>query len=245
MSNSTILNRVAFIIGGGSNVGIHVALKLRQEGYHVALGSRNPDAAALKEKDLFPVSVDGTSSASIKRAFDLVRTNLGEPGVVVYNVGLHYQPPLANDPLSVSSDDFAKSCNLEHGVFVAAQEALASFRSNKDSTPKVFISTGNLLPFLKDMPPSFLALASQKVTMATMMDYASRAYAAEGIRFHYATLVGPDGAIPNLDPRAEVGFFNSGPAHAEAYWNLISADTAKRWDYRFTYDGKPFKVEAI
>ncbi|KAJ4468838.1 hypothetical protein J3R30DRAFT_3714344 [Lentinula aciculospora] len=232
---------IALIIGGGSNVGIHVARKLLKEGYHVALGSRNPDNDALRKNGLFPVSVDGTNSASIKKAFQQVRTNLGEPSIVVYNVGQHFQPPSTNDPLSVSSEDFAKSGELELGIFVSAQEALASFRSIKHSTPKVFISTGNLLPFLKEAPVLFMTLASQKATMATLMDYANRAYATEGIRFHYATLVGPDGGLPNLSPSAEVGFFNSGPAHAEAYWTLISAETAKNWDYRFTYDGKEFE----
>ncbi|KAJ3761189.1 hypothetical protein EV360DRAFT_80464 [Lentinula raphanica] len=239
MSTSTIFHRVAFIIGGGSNVGMHVAQKLKTEGYRVAFGSRNPDIATLEQKELFPVPVDASNPESIKSAFDLVRTNLGEPSIVVHNVGIHFQPPVRNDPFSVSSDTFAKSCNIQLALFVAVQEALASFRSDKSTTPKVFIGTGNGLPFLKNMPPFFLALASQKATMYTMMDYASRAYAPEGFRFHYATLVGPDGGLPNLDPSAEVGFYNSGPAHAKAFWNLISADVAKSWDYRFTYAGEP------
>ncbi|KAJ4470594.1 hypothetical protein C8J55DRAFT_563922 [Lentinula edodes] len=231
---------IALIIGGGSNVGINVAKKLLKEGYGVALGSRNPDSAALKQQGIFPVSVDGTSSESIQKAFKSVRTNLGEPSVVVYNVSVHFPPPSANDPLSVSSDDFTKYCKLEHAVFVSAQEALASFRSIKHSTPKAFISTGNILPFMNDGPIKFVIGALQKTTMATLMNYSNRAYAAERIRFHYATLVGPDGGIPNLNPLAEVGFFNSGPAHAEAYWDLISAENAKSWDYRFTYDAKAY-----
>ncbi|KAJ3878526.1 hypothetical protein F5051DRAFT_439596 [Lentinula edodes] len=225
---------IALIIGGGSNVGINVAKKLLKEGYGVALGSRNPDSAALKQQGIFPVSVDGTSSESIQKAFKSVRTNLGEP------ISVHFPLPTANDPLSVSSDDFTKSCKLEHAVFVSAQEALASFRSIKHSTPKAFISTGNILPFMKDGPMNFVMGALQKTTMATLMNYFNRAYAAERIRFHYATLVGPDGGIPNLNPLAEVGFFNSGPAHAEAYWDLISAEKAKSWDYRFTYDAKAY-----
>lgn len=99
------------------------------------------------------------------------------------SVSVHFPLPTANDPLSVSSDDFTKSCKLEHAVFVSAQEALASFRSIKHSTPKAFISTGNILPFMKDGPMNFVMGALQKTTMATLMNYSNRAYAAERIRY--------------------------------------------------------------
>ncbi|KAF9071806.1 hypothetical protein BDP27DRAFT_1321398 [Rhodocollybia butyracea] len=233
---------VVLIIGGGSNVGAHVAQKLKTEGYRVAIGSRNPDSEALKRQGLLPVSVDGADSKSIKDAFKLVRDHLGEPNVVVYNLGLHIPPKSPNDPLAVSAEDFAKTSNVGGGVLVAAQEALASFRSSKNSNaPKVFISTGNLLPFIKKTVPSFFALDLQKGIMATTMQYANQFYTEEGFRFHYATLVGPDGGIPNLSSDAKEGFFTTGgPAHAEAYWNLISRAEAETWDYRFTYDGKKF-----
>ncbi|KAF9071807.1 hypothetical protein BDP27DRAFT_1418628 [Rhodocollybia butyracea] len=233
---------VALIIGSGPNVGAHVAQKLKTEGYRVAVGSRNPDSEAFERQGLLPVPVDGTDSKSIKDAFKLVRDHLGEPNVVVYNLSLYVPPKSPNDPLSVSAEGFAKTCSVGSGVLVAAQEALDSFRSSKSSkAPKVFISTGNLLPFIKKTFPHFYALDLQKGIMATTMQYANQFYTEEGFRFHYATLVGPDGGIPNLASDAKEGFFTTGgPAHAEAYWNLISRAEAETWDYRFTYDGKKF-----
>lgn len=75
---------VAFILGAGSNVGLSLAAKLKENGYRVALGSRNPqpetgDAAYLN------VQVDVTKRESIESAFDTVVEKLGPVNVVIYN----------------------------------------------------------------------------------------------------------------------------------------------------------------
>lgn len=73
---------VAFIIGAGRHVGLAVATKLKQEGYKVAIGSRNP----LEKDGLVPIAVDVTDTDSISRAFDEVKEKLGSaPNVVVFN----------------------------------------------------------------------------------------------------------------------------------------------------------------
>lgn len=47
-------------------------------------------------------------------------------------------------------------------------------------------------------------------------------------RFHFAFLVSDEGDYPTYPD-----FLNSGPAHAEAYWHLISSEKPEGWDYRF------------
>lgn len=75
---------VAFILGAGSNVGSSVAAKLKENGYHVALGSRNPKPDA-EDAAYLNVQVDVTKRESIESAFDTVVKKLGPVNVVVYN----------------------------------------------------------------------------------------------------------------------------------------------------------------
>lgn len=78
--------RIAFIIGAGSNVGRSVALKLKAEGYKVAVGSRNPDIAEAKKNGFLPVTVDISNISAIDQGFKAVQESYGgPPNVVVFN----------------------------------------------------------------------------------------------------------------------------------------------------------------
>jgi len=73
---------VAFILGAGRHVGLAVAIKLKQEGYKVAIGSRNP----IEKEGLVPITVDVTDTDSISRAFAEVKEKLGSaPNAVIFN----------------------------------------------------------------------------------------------------------------------------------------------------------------
>jgi len=75
---------VAFILGAGTNIGSAIAAQLREKGYRVALGSRNPKPT--KDDDTyFNVKVDVQKRESIEKAFDTVVQKLGPINVVIYN----------------------------------------------------------------------------------------------------------------------------------------------------------------
>lgn len=74
---------VAFIIGGGANVGAGVAATLKENGYKVAIGNRNPKE--FTDGGYFPVQVDVASKDSILSAFDTVTKALGPINVVIFN----------------------------------------------------------------------------------------------------------------------------------------------------------------
>ncbi|KAJ7577258.1 hypothetical protein C8J56DRAFT_836626 [Mycena floridula] len=226
---------VALILGAGSNVGKSVATTLKSHGYRVALGSRNPDFESVKADGYFAVRVDMTKTESIIEAFATVNKDLGPPNVVIYNASIFTGPPDPADPLSLPLEKYTLSVDFSTGTYAAAQQALKGFRADvhKDS-PKVFINTGNLLPFIAPEKPAFVGLGASKSTQAYLVHLLSKAYAKEGIRFHFAHLIGEDGSIPFAD------FPKSGPAHGEAYWRLISSDKPENWDYRFTKDGKKY-----
>ena len=75
---------VAFIIGAGPHVGAAVGTILKQNGYRVALGSRNPKIDET-ETGFHRVKVDASSSENIQAAFQAVNAELGPPNVVIYN----------------------------------------------------------------------------------------------------------------------------------------------------------------
>jgi NAD(P)-dependent dehydrogenase (short-subunit alcohol dehydrogenase family) len=78
-------NLVAFIIGAGPNVGLAVAAKLKEEGYKVALGSRNPAA----KEGYFPVKLDIEDRESVLSALDTVNKELGPVNVIIFNGTLY------------------------------------------------------------------------------------------------------------------------------------------------------------
>lgn len=188
---------VAFIIGAGSNVGGSVAALLKEKGYAVALGSRNPDIQKVKQDGYYPVKIDATEKDSIKAAFAAINTDLGPPNVVVYNgktlfafgdedrlitvhhfviAAFHQSPTDASDPSTLPLDAFDKGASIGSNVFVAIQEALVGFRSSKhENNPKAFIVTGNRLPTVKAPTPGYLALDLQKVIEQRIIGQFARA----------------------------------------------------------------------
>ncbi|KAJ7575545.1 hypothetical protein C8J56DRAFT_1007644 [Mycena floridula] len=212
---------VAFILGAGSNVGTSVAATLKSHGYRVALGSRNPDFDPVRAEGFFPVRVDVSKTDSIIKAFAAVNKDLGPPNVVIYNAATLTLPPDPADPLSLSVEKYVESVDFITGAYTSAQQALKGFRSEiHKNSPKAFINTGNLLPFVKPERPQVVGLGSAKVAQAYLVHLFFEAYAKEGIRFHYAFLVAADGT--------------------KAYWRLISSEHPENWDYRFTKDGKKY-----
>ena len=66
-------------------------------------------------------------------------------------------------------------------AYIAAQEALRSFKGLPSSTPKAFIYTGNTLNQIAI--PGVMPFAIGKVSAAMMIEYAANAYGKNGHRF--------------------------------------------------------------
>jgi len=77
----------SFFLGAGTHIGSTVAAQLRENGYRVALVSRNPSLTPDDEDNdtYFAVKVDVQSRESIEEAFDTVVHKLGPVNIVIYN----------------------------------------------------------------------------------------------------------------------------------------------------------------
>lgn len=77
------MSKVLFILGAGPNIGSHVAKAFASKGYKVASASRS-ETPKWEGADLH-VPLDLAKPEDVPAAFETVRKQLGEPGVVIYN----------------------------------------------------------------------------------------------------------------------------------------------------------------
>ncbi|KAJ7353673.1 hypothetical protein DFH08DRAFT_988411 [Mycena albidolilacea] len=224
---------IAFIIGAGRNIGEHTAAALKAKGYRVALGSRKPAVDQIKKDGYFPVAVNIESLESIQTAFAQIHKELGPPNVVIFNAANFVPPPVPEDPLTLSLEDFKRQTDVGVAVYAAAQEALKGFRSETHkSARKTFIITGNALPWVSaDDGIAWFGLNIQKVMEWRLMELLSTAYSKEGSRFYYVSLVGEKGDA--VEPLSS--FFTSGPQHAQVYLDLITRDDQTDWEHRSAF----------
>ena len=75
--------RILLVLGAGNNVGLHTAAAFEKQGYRVAVVSRSISAHDYPE--YLTINADFADPEAIRGVFDQVRTQLGEPNVVLYN----------------------------------------------------------------------------------------------------------------------------------------------------------------
>ena len=175
---------VIFIIGGGPRIGYAVANAFYKKGYKVAIASRNPNSAEIEKKGWFPIAMDLMSLDAIRNGFKQVRERIGEPNVVVYNAAALTLAP-QDDPFSISSEQFENDLTVNVGAaYTCLNETIATFKALNDTTqptrglPRVFIATGNVVPF--DPIPSAFTLGSGKAALVHLIQTGNKAYGPEG-----------------------------------------------------------------
>ena len=196
-------DRILLVLGAGPRLGSGVASKFAARGYRVALAARSL-TSGLCEDGTLNIPADLSDPKVVLRVFRATIENFGHPNVVVYNgklvLALKSHPRLGSsdgtrliksganrlltppeDPLSASLETLAASraVGLDAG-YVAAQEALKSFKALPPATPTAFIYTGNTLNQIAI--PGVLPFALGKVAAAMVIEYAANAYGKDGYR---------------------------------------------------------------
>ena len=87
--------KVAVILGVGTGLGAAIAHRFAREGFTVGLMARSEDQLAQIQTEIeksggkaLSIAADVTDPASIKAAFERVRSQLDAPEVFVYNAGV-------------------------------------------------------------------------------------------------------------------------------------------------------------
>src|SRR5205809_7830693 len=96
-------DRVALVTGGGTGIGLAIALAFLREGARVTIGSRNPvhlkegsEAARAAGHAVLALQLDVTDPASVRSAVDAVVSRDGRIDILVNNVGSSGRNPLTD-----------------------------------------------------------------------------------------------------------------------------------------------------
>lgn len=188
-------------------VGGAIALKFAREGFHVVLTTRSkPNASALETAidseglDCMTVELDLESDDSISTAFETVRSELGDPEVVVLNAGYlegRDLPPEMELLEHMPVELFETAQNISsRGPFLVAKEILPAMRKRGQGS---FLITNNAASLRGRKRRTGESLYYPRVMMRTLAQVLTEEYSEFGV--HVANVV-VDGLIDSPGTRA-------------------------------------------
>ena len=188
-------------------VGGAIALKFAREGFQVVLTTRNkPNASALEAAidseglDCMTVELDLESDDSISTAFETVRSELGDPEVVVLNAGYlegRDLPPEMELLEHMPVELFETAQNISsRGPFLVAKEILPAMRKRGQGS---FLITNNAASLRGRKRRTGESLYYPRVMMRTLAQVLTEEYSEFGV--HVANVV-VDGLIDSPGTRA-------------------------------------------
>ncbi|MEK6693771.1 MAG: SDR family NAD(P)-dependent oxidoreductase [Nitrospirota bacterium] len=128
-------DRVALVTGGGTGIGLAIALAFLREGAHVAIGSRNPahlkageDAARAAGHDMLAVRMDVTDAAMVRATVEEAVKRYGRLDILVNNAGVSGQTPMT-DPDDARWHAILNT-NLT-GAYLCAKQSLRHMRNGE------------------------------------------------------------------------------------------------------------------
>jgi NAD(P)-dependent dehydrogenase (short-subunit alcohol dehydrogenase family) len=218
-------DRVAAVLGVGPGLGAAVARRFAGEGFDVALMARREESVAGVRKEIegrggtaLPVSADATDPDSVAAAFEVVRRELGDPEVLVYNAGAFQMGGI----LELSPEQFDGSFRANcAGAFYAAQQVLPAMVGAGRGT---ILLTGASAALRGKA--NFSALAVGKFGLRALAQSMARELGPQGIHVSHVIVDGQIDTprIREMFPDREDHTLLSPDAIAEAYWMLHAQD---------------------
>lgn len=129
------------ILGAGPGLGRAIAAAFSGHGASLALLARDParlKSMAAEFRTAMPVPVDVTDEPALRSALAAVRSELGDPAVLVHNPSAAYEAPATGTPLRALLDGFALTAG---SLLVAAQEVAPAMRRRRRGSILVTGST--------------------------------------------------------------------------------------------------------
>ena len=169
-------NRVALVTGGNSGIGLSVAQRLAQDGYHVVITGRREDAlkaAAATHENISYVVADASSSDGASKAMASVKERHGRLDLLVNNAGIAPGSPLAQTTDEHFDDIFGTNVR---GVVSSTREALPMLRDSKGHVI-------NISSAVAQRPIAGMSVYSaSKAAVSSLTKSWARELAPEGIR---------------------------------------------------------------
>ncbi|WP_053237106.1 SDR family NAD(P)-dependent oxidoreductase [Sandaracinus amylolyticus] len=208
---------VCVVIGVGPGIGASLARRFAREGYAVALLARSLEHTRALEGEL-PESrafaCDASDGASIASAFARIRSELGEPEVLLYNAGSGVFGTFED----VSAEQLEQAWKVNTlGLFHASREVIGAMKARGRGTVLVTGATASLRGGAR-----FAAFAQAKAAQRSLAQSMARTLWPSGV--HVAVVI-VDGMVDLPRTRAMRGdlpqeAFLAPDDVAEAMWTL-------------------------
>jgi Short-chain dehydrogenases of various substrate specificities len=208
------------VVGAGPGLGNAVARRFAAEGAVVALLAR--DAGRLRGLaepiGALPVPADVADVESLRTAFDTVRRTLGDPTVLVYNVGTN----LTGRPSELPVEGFRAALLAGPAALLSAtQEVLPAMRAAGRGTILVTGSGQAVYPMAE-----FGAVGPQKAAVRALALVLAEELAPAGIHVTTVTIRGGIEAGTQFDPELI----------AERFW-AVHTEPPESWRGESVYAG--------
>jgi NAD(P)-dependent dehydrogenase (short-subunit alcohol dehydrogenase family) len=213
--------RVAAVLGVGPGLGAAISRRFAREGFAVALLARSEGSTAPVREDIersggeaLAVEADATDAASVARAFERVRSSLGDPEVFVYNAGAFRMGGI----MDLSPEDFDACLKANcAGAFYAAQQVLPAMLEQGRGTVILTGATASLRGSAK-----FSALATGKFALRAFAQSMAREFGPRGVHVAHTIIDGQIDTpkVRSMSPDRDESTMLSPDAIAEAYWQL-------------------------
>lgn len=217
--------KVAAIIGVGPGLGSAVARRFAREDYAVALVARREESLAGARQEIeetggtaLAVTADATDPASVAKAFERIREELGDPGMLVYNAGAFQMGGI----LEVEPEKFDECLRANcSGALYAAQQVLPAMVEAGRGT---IILTGATAALRGGA--SFSALATGKFALRALAQSAAREFGPQGVHVAHTVIDGQieTPALRQRSPERDESTTLAPDAIAETYWQLHVQD---------------------
>jgi short-subunit dehydrogenase len=193
--------KVCAIVGFGAGVSMGVAKVFGKEGYVLALIARNPakledNAQALRANGyaVHLFAADARDEESLVQTFTQIRTQLGDPEVLIYNAAMSTPgKPSSLDPKLLISDF---SVNVA-GALIAVQQVIPTMQANRKGT---ILFTGGGLAFNPFTDVCSLSIGKAGIRSLTFS--LAQELASSGIHVGTVTICGTVEPGTHFDPEA-------------------------------------------
>lgn len=219
------MEKLCVIVGVGSGLGMAIAQRFGQAGYHIAMLARRSEVLAEYQAELAKAgimaqgfSVDVSDTTALTQTFEQIHKTMGTVEVLVYNAAVMK----ASDPLSITADELVTDFRVAvAGALTAIQQVAPGMRSQGKGT---ILLTGGALAYDEYSVPQYVSLAIGKAGIRKLSFVMANALEKDNIHVATVTICGTIQPNTHFAP----------DKIAETYWQLQS-QARSDWQQEYVY----------
>lgn len=209
------------IVGVGPGLGAALATRFAREGHAVALlarGAEHRDVVAQRIRagggSAHGYACDAGNAESVAKAFERVRTDFGDPGVLIYNAGVFAVGGLLELPVDAFENAWRVNCL---GGFLAARAVVPAMLQRGQGTLLFTGATAALRGGAR-----FAGLAVGKFGLRALAQSLARELGPKGVHVAHVVIDGQidSPAARQRNPGRAAETFLDPATIAETYWQL-------------------------